>query len=93
MQLQLHPQQMATAAQCQWSALQCTLPCALCLAMLMLQVGHGKPGFFAIASPPDPNNQGLLEFLIKAQGEAAEALAGTQAGTVAVHSYCAAHDS
>jgi hypothetical protein len=40
------------------------------------QVGEGKPGFFAIASPPDPNNQGLLEFLIKAQGEAAEALAG-----------------
>jgi hypothetical protein len=39
-------------------------------------VGEGKPGFFAIASPPDPNNQGLLEFLIKAQGEAAEALAG-----------------
>lgn len=24
----------------------------------------------------DPNNQGLLEFLIKAQGEAAQALAG-----------------
>jgi hypothetical protein len=41
-------------------------------------VGEGKPGFFAIASPPDPNNQGLLEFLIKAQGEAAEALAGAR---------------
>jgi hypothetical protein len=41
-------------------------------------VGEGKPGFFAIASPPDPNNQGLLEFLIKAQGEAAEALVGAR---------------
>jgi hypothetical protein len=46
--------------------------------LLHLQVGEGKPGFFAIASPPDPNNQGLLEFLIKAQGEAAEALAGVR---------------
>jgi hypothetical protein len=45
---------------------------------LLPQVGEGKPGFFAIASPPDPNNQGLLEFLIKAQGEAAEAIAGAQ---------------
>lgn len=44
------------------------------------QVGEGKPGFFAIASPPDPNNQGLLEFLIKAQGEAAEAIAALEAG-------------
>jgi hypothetical protein len=32
-----------------------------------MQVGEGKPGFFAIASPPDPNNQGLVEVLIKAQ--------------------------
>lgn len=46
----------------------------------MAQVGEGKPGFFAIASPPDPNNQGLLEFLIKAQGEAAEAIAALEAG-------------
>jgi hypothetical protein len=44
------------------------------------QVGEGKPGFFAISSAPDPNNQGLLEFLIKAQGEAAEAVAALQAG-------------
>eukprot|EP00882_Tetradesmus_deserticola_P006381 GHRQ01006711.1.p1 GENE.GHRQ01006711.1~~GHRQ01006711.1.p1 ORF type:complete len:324 (+),score=160.03 GHRQ01006711.1:989-1960(+) len=47
---------------------------------MQIKVGEGKPGFFAIASPPDPNNQGLLEFLIKAQGEAAEALAGLEAG-------------
>jgi hypothetical protein len=45
-----------------------------------VKVGDGKPGFFAIASPPDPNNQGLLEFLIKAQGDAAEALAALSAG-------------
>ncbi|KAF8060585.1 zinc finger CCCH domain-containing protein 40 [Scenedesmus sp. PABB004] len=47
---------------------------------MQIKVGEGKPGFFAIASPPDPNNQGLVEFLIKAQGEAAEALAGLGAG-------------
>jgi hypothetical protein len=47
---------------------------------VQLKVGEGKPGFFAIASPPDPNNQGLLEFLIKAKGEAAEALAALPAG-------------
>lgn len=46
----------------------------------VLQVADGKPGFFAIASPPDPNNQGLLEFLIKAQGDAATALAALEAG-------------
>lgn len=47
---------------------------------MQIKVGEGKPGFFAISSPPDPNNQGLLEFLIKAQGEAAEALAALSAG-------------
>eukprot|EP00878_Enallax_costatus_P007580 GHUV01007937.1.p1 GENE.GHUV01007937.1~~GHUV01007937.1.p1 ORF type:complete len:325 (+),score=104.05 GHUV01007937.1:809-1783(+) len=47
---------------------------------MQIKVGDGKPGFFAIASPPDPNNQGLLEFLIKAQGEAATALAALPAG-------------
>lgn len=36
---------------------------------MQIKVGEGKPGFFAISSPPDPNNQGMLEFLIKAQGE------------------------
>jgi NAD(P)H-flavin reductase len=52
---------------------------------VQLKVGEGKPGFFAIASPPDPNNQGLLEFLIKAKGDAAEALAALPAGAE-VHS-------
>ena len=32
---------------------------------------EGKAGFFAIASPPAPNNLGLLELLVKAQGDAA----------------------
>jgi len=47
---------------------------------MQIKVGEGKPGFFAISSPPDPNNQGLLEFLIKAQGEAAEAIAALGSG-------------
>jgi len=47
---------------------------------VQVKIGEGKPGFFAIASAPDPNNQGLLEFLIKAQGDAAEALAALSAG-------------
>lgn len=34
-----------------------------------------KPGFFAIASPPEPNNAGMLELLVKSQpGSTAEAL-------------------
>jgi hypothetical protein len=28
---------------------------------------EGKAGFFAIASPPDTNNAGVIELLIKAQ--------------------------
>lgn len=41
-----------------------------------------KPGFFAIASPPDVNNQGVLELLVKkVPGGAAEALCGLQAGS------------
>ena len=30
-----------------------------------MRVGESKPGFFAIASPPDPNNQGVVELLVK----------------------------
>ncbi|KIY93635.1 hypothetical protein MNEG_14326 [Monoraphidium neglectum] len=57
---------------------------------VQIKVGDSKPGFFAIASPPEPNNQGkrspkrpppsrrtpscVLEFLIKAAGETAEKL-------------------
>lgn len=41
----------------------------------------GKPGFFAIASAPDVNNQGVLELLIKVQpGATAEAICGLAAG-------------
>jgi len=58
----------------------CLLVSHLSLCCPLCQVGEGKPGFFAISSPPDPNNQGLLEFLIKAQGEAAEAIAALAAG-------------
>ena len=32
---------------------------------MQIKVGDSKPGFFAIASPPDSNNQGLVEVLIK----------------------------
>lgn len=32
---------------------------------LQIKVGDSKPGFFAIASAPDSNNQGLVEVLIK----------------------------
>lgn len=39
-----------------------------------------KPGFFAIASPPDVKNN-KIELLIKRQGETAEALASATAGT------------
>ena len=31
-----------------------------------IRVGDSKPGFYAIASPPDPNNQGVVELLVKA---------------------------
>lgn len=46
-----------------------------------VKVGDSKPGFFAVASPPDANNAGALEFLIKpAPGTTAEALAAAPAG-------------
>lgn len=32
---------------------------------IQIKVGDSKPGFFAIASAPDSNNQGLVEVLIK----------------------------
>ena len=42
---------------------------------------EGKAGFFAIASPPDANNDGVIELLIKPSGEAAEALCSAPPGT------------
>lgn len=44
-------------------------------------MGDSKPGFFAVASPPDANNQGLLEFLIKPQPDStADLVANLKAG-------------
>ncbi len=46
-----------------------------------MRIGEGNPGFFAIASPPDPNNLGVVELLIKAVPESAsEQLAATKPG-------------
>jgi len=43
---------------------------------------EGKPGFFAIASPPNTNKTGVLELLVKSQpGSAAEAICGLQEGS------------
>ncbi len=42
---------------------------------------EGKAGFFAIASAPDANNQGVVELLIKVQpGATAEEITKLQAG-------------
>lgn len=46
-----------------------------------MRIGEGKPGFFAIASPPEEsrNNQGVVELLIKAVPDtASEQLAATK---------------
>ncbi len=49
-----------------------------------MRIGEGKPGFFAIASPPDPNNAGVVELLVKSVPDtASEQLAATKAGTPA----------
>ncbi|GAB4823535.1 hypothetical protein N2152v2_010581 [Parachlorella kessleri] len=48
---------------------------------VQVKVGDSKPGFFAIASPPDPNNAGVVELLIKDQpGSTAELLCKAQPG-------------
>lgn len=49
---------------------------------IQVKVGaDSKPGFFAIASPPDPNNRGAVELLIKRQpGATADLLCGTSEG-------------
>jgi arabinosyltransferase len=51
--------------------------------------GDAKPGFFALASPPSsssgenasPNTSSVVELLIKAQGETAEALSNAAVGS------------
>lgn len=40
----------------------------------------GKAGFFAIASPPDANNGGVVELLVKAAGGTAELLCAAAPG-------------
>ncbi|KAK9813944.1 hypothetical protein WJX73_005945 [Symbiochloris irregularis] len=47
---------------------------------VQVKVDGGKPGFYAIASPPDSNNQGVIELLVKNQGETAEALCSKSSG-------------
>ncbi|KAL4527635.1 hypothetical protein Ndes2437A_g02783 [Nannochloris sp. 'desiccata'] len=42
----------------------------------------GKAGFFAIASAPDSNNAGVVELLIKPNGEAAEAICAATEGAI-----------
>ena len=51
---------------------------------VQLKVGESKPGFYAIASPPDPNNQGIIELLIKNQGATSELLCSQPAGDQAL---------
>ena len=46
-----------------------------------IRVGDSKPGFYAIASPPDPNNQGVVELLVKAVPDStAQLLANSKDG-------------
>lgn len=40
---------------------------------VQVKIGDSKPGFFAIASPPDSNSDGLIEVLIKDGGEGSTA--------------------
>lgn len=48
---------------------------------VQIKVGDSKPGFYAIASPPDANNQGCIELLIKSvPGTTSELLAASTAG-------------
>ena len=51
---------------------------------VQMRIGEGNPGFFAIASPPDPNNLGVVELLIKAVPEtSSEQLAAAKPGAPA----------
>lgn len=46
-----------------------------------MRIGEEKPGFFAIASPPDPNNAGVVELLVKSIPDtASEQIAQLKAG-------------
>ncbi len=51
-----------------------------------VRVGESKPGFFAIASPPDPNNQGVVELLVKPVPDtASQLIADAKAGANCLH--------
>lgn len=47
---------------------------------IQAKVGDSKPGFFAIASPPNPSS-GIVELLIKSQGGTAELLCQLKEGS------------
>ena len=47
---------------------------------VQIKVEDSKPGFFAIASPPDTNNAGVIELLVKNAGETAALLCASNAG-------------
>lgn len=47
---------------------------------IQAKLDDAKPGFFAIASPPDANNAGVVELLIKSSGGAAELLCAAKEG-------------
>ena len=52
---------------------------------VQIKVGDSKPGFYAIASPPEPNNLGYVELLVKSiPGTTAEILAQSSAGDTCV---------
>lgn len=60
---------------------------------IQIKVGDSKPGFYAIASPPDPDRGGCIELLIKSMpGTTAEILVASTAGTATLYSitYCSA---
>ncbi len=73
------------------------LPCTLLEAWTVRQqirVVDSKPGFYAIASPPDPNNQGVVELLVKAVPDStAQLLADSKDGdNMLTHSMTLAFD-
>ena len=47
---------------------------------LQLKVGDSSPGFYAIASGPDPGNKGVIELLIKKAGDTAERVCSAPEG-------------
>ena len=48
---------------------------------LQLKVGDSSPGFYAIASGPDPGSKGVIELLIKKAGDTAERVCSAPEGS------------